>query len=174
MAFEQRPEVGRREVEVWWREEHFRQREQPVQRPWGRSLHALEEHAWGQWARGRIGGDEAREIMRAEWPPGDSCKVIGFLSEWRRASLENFDWRNSGIWFLSFFFPFLFFFKYFLLLLLFNAYLYIHLAALSFSCHTWYLCCGSGLLSNFDTPTVERMDSVAVKRGLSCPVACGS
>ena len=72
------------------------------------------------------------------------------------------------------FFPF-FFFKVFpiLLLLLFNAYLCIHLAALSFSCHTRYLCCGSGCLSSFDTPTLERMDSVVVKQGLSCPVACG-
>ena len=65
-----------------WREEHFRQREQPVQRPWGRRLHALEEHAWGQWARGRTGGDEAGGIMRAEWPPETPVRSLAsFLSE---------------------------------------------------------------------------------------------
>ena len=44
------------------------------------------------------------------------------------------------------FFPFFFFKVFPILLLLFSAYLCIHLAALSCSCHTRYLCGGSGRL----------------------------
>lgn len=124
-----------------WREEHFRQREQPVQRPWGRSP-PCSGRAWP--------GDSEQGENRRRWGWGnhegrmtswDSCKVIG-PSEWRRASLENFDWRNSGIWFLSFFFLKYFPFYYYYYLMLIYVFIWLHW---SFSCHTRYLCCGSGV-----------------------------
>jgi len=168
VAFEQRPKVGRWEVEVWTKGRAF-------QTEGTASAEALrwEPPCSGRACLGTVSRGENRRrwgwgIMRAEWPPGDSCKATGFLSEWRRASLENFDWRNSEIWFLSFFFLKYFPFYYYYLVLI-CVFIWLH----------WVLAVTLGIfvvavgVSSFDTPTLERMDSVVVKHGLSSPVACG-
>ena len=164
MAFEQRPEVGRWEVEVWTKGRAF-------QTEGTASAEAL------RWEPPRSGraclGTVSKRENRRRWGQNDLLEtpvrpLASFLSEGGHL------WKilTGGI-VRSGFFPF-FFLKYFP----FYYYYYLVLICVFIWLH-WVVAVTLGIfvvavgVSSFDTPTLERMDSVVVKHGLSCPVACG-